>query len=111
MSEFTVMEEKPITLVELKESLTKLEKESKLSFRGDKTKAYLESFIEYKGKEVKDLAKKIEALDIPRLKPRHIVKVLDVMPTDIDSLRLLFTNETITIKEEDLKKILDVIPQ
>ena len=111
MSEFTVIEESPITLVELKDNLTKLEKEGKLSFRGDKTKAYLDSFIEYKQKEIKEIGQKIEALEIPRLKSRHVTKVLDVMPTDLDSLRLLFSNETITIKEEDLKKILDVIPQ
>jgi len=57
------------------------------------------------------LSKKITALTIPRLKERHIIKVLDIMPKDLDSLRLLLSTETLTIKDEDLKKILDVIPQ
>ncbi len=111
MVEFEVMKEAPVTLVELKDKLGALEKEGKLSFRGEKTKAYLDSFVSTDLKEIQEVAEKIKALDIPRFKQRHVVKVLDVMPTDIDSLRMLFSNETITIKEEDLKKILDVIPQ
>ncbi len=112
MSEFVVMEEAPIAMADLKAQLAAVQSEDvPLSFRGEKTKAYLENFSEHEAKETAEYAEKIRALEIPRLKERHVVKVLDVMPKDLDSIRLLFSNETITIKEEDLKKILDVIPQ
>lgn len=111
MGEFNIVEEMPLSLAELKEKLDALMKEGegKLSYRGEKTKTYIDAFVEMKGKEAQALTEKIIALNIPRLKDRHVVKIVDVMPKDIDSLRLLFSNETITIKEEDLKKILDVI--
>jgi DNA-directed RNA polymerase subunit F len=112
MSEFVILEEAPLTMVELKEQLATIgTEEIPLSFRGQKTKAYLESFVDTDAKETLGYVEQIEALQIPRLKPRHVVKILDVMPKDLDSLRMVFSNETITIKEEDLKKILNVIPQ
>ena len=112
MSQFTVIEENPISLVDLKKNFASLQEEDmQLSFRAEKTKAYLDQFVLNDEKEYKALYEKVQALQIPRLKARHIVKVLDVMPKDLDSLRLLFSNETITLKEDDLKKILDVIPQ
>ncbi len=111
MSEFQVLEEAALSLVDVKKSLHALQAEGPLSFRAEKTKAYLEGFDLYDAKEASALTKKIVALNIPRLKERHIVKVIDIMPKDLDSLRLLLSTETLTIKDEDLKKILDVIPQ
>ena len=111
MSEFQVLEEAPLSTVHVKKALKALQAEAPLSFRGEKSIAYLESFALYSDAEADDLVTKITALQIPRLKDRHIVKIIDVMPKDLDSLRLLLTNETLTIKDEDLKKILDVIPQ
>ncbi|HIH15445.1 MAG: hypothetical protein QT08_C0013G0002 [archaeon GW2011_AR17] len=111
MSEFQVLEEEPLSLSDLKKSLKSLQGEAALTFRAEKTNTYLEAFHLYESKEAAELSKKITALTIPRLKERHIIKVLDIMPKDLDSLRLLLSTETLTIKDEDLKKILDVIPQ
>jgi len=111
MSEFQIIDEAPVSLVELKERIKELQAEGPLSFRAEKTNAYLDAFAFGTAKEAQALTKKITDLNIPRLKDRHIMKVIDIMPKDIDSLRLLLSNETLTIKDEDLKKILDVIPQ
>jgi len=111
MSEFQVLEEVALSLADVKKSLKALQAEAPLSFRAEKTHAYLESFEFYDAKEADALSKKIGALNIPRLKDRHIVKIIDIMPKDLDSLRLLLSTDTLTIKDEDLKKILDVIPQ
>lgn len=111
MTEFQVLEEAPLSLVELRKSLKSLQGEAPLSFRAEKTNAYLDAFALCTVKEAEELNKKITSLNIPRLKERHIAKIVDIMPKDLDSLRLLLSTETITIKDEDLKKILDVIPQ
>lgn len=111
MSEFEVVEEVPVSLVELKESLKSMKADGPLSFRAEKTNAYLDVFVTESVKDVKVVEKKIMDLNIPRLKDRHIVKIVDMMPKDIDSLKMLLSTETLTIKDEDLKKILDVIPQ
>jgi DNA-directed RNA polymerase subunit F len=111
MTEFSVIDEKAISLVDLKEKLDVIAEEHELSFRAEKTKAYLEGLVTIDSKEAKHISDKIEALEIPRLKNRHIVKILDVMPKDLNSLKVLFSGETLTISDDELKKILDVIPQ
>ena len=111
MSEFEVLDEAPLSLADLKERLHALKTEGQFPFRAEKTYAYLEAFPLVASKEAVALTKQIADLAIPRLKDKHIIKVVDLMPKDMDSLRLLLSTETLTIKDEDLKKILDVIPQ
>lgn len=111
MAEFTIIEETPVTLSEIKDQLKGIEKEGKLSFRGEKTKNYVENFDLLDSKEMKKFSEEISNLNIPRLRDRHIVKILDIMPKDLDSLKILLSGETLTISSEDMKKILDVIPQ
>ncbi|MBU4502093.1 MAG: hypothetical protein KKA79_05850 [Nanoarchaeota archaeon] len=110
MSNLKVLEETPISAVELKEKLNKVKKRDKeLGKKATKTVEYLNTFTNLKIKEAEDIKKKIINLNIPRLRDRHIVKVLDIMPKEIDSLKMLFSGENITIKEEDLNKVLEVI--
>ncbi|MBS3162405.1 hypothetical protein J4467_00625 [Candidatus Woesearchaeota archaeon] len=110
MSEFELVEEAAITLAELKEKFQAV-KDDGLTYRAEKANIYLELFALSSTKEAHELYEKIMNLNIPRLKDRYVVKIIDIMPKDIDSLRLLFSAETLTIKDDDLKKILDVIPQ
>ena len=51
MAEFNVIEENPVSLTHLKEQLDILDKEKALTFRGEKTKSYLENFIVEKNKD------------------------------------------------------------
>ena len=111
MTELKVLDEKTVSFADLRDMLTKLEKDKELSYRGEKTKEYLSNFTPLTTKEAQGFSKKIAELDIPWLKDRHITKIIDVLPKDLDSLKALFSGETITIKDEDLKRILDVIPQ
>ena len=111
MTELKIINERPLNLAELKASISKMEKAKELTYRGEKTKEYLANLPLLTAKEAEKFGKQIEKLNIPRLKDRHITKILDIQPKDIDSLRALLSGETITIKEEDLKRILDVIPQ
>lgn len=109
MSEITILSEKPLTLSELKEKLAKIEKRDKeLSFRANKTKEYLANFT-VKEKGISALKKKIEELNISRIKERHIVKLIDVMPKDIDSLKMILSGESLTLKEEDYQKLLEAL--
>ena len=111
MAEFTVLEENPIALTDLKTELDKIEKEGTLSFRGEKTKQYLDMFAQTDKKDLKKIREEIINLNIPRLKERHITKILDIMPTDLDSIKMLLSGETLTINDDDLRKIINVIPQ
>ena len=71
-------------------------------------KEYLANFT-VKEKGIPALKKKIEELNISRLKERHIVKLIDVMPKDIDSLKMILSGESLTLKEEDYQKLLEAL--
>jgi DNA-directed RNA polymerase subunit F len=111
MTEFRIIEENPISLDHIKTELEGLDKEDALTFRGEKTKAYLENFVTDKPKDIDPIKEAIKGLEIPRLKARHIIKICDLKPKDLDSLKITLSGETLTINDDDLKRILDVIPQ
>jgi len=110
MPSSTILEERPLNLVELKTELDKIEKRDKeLNFRATKTKDYLKNFAKLDKKKVVELRKKIQELDIPRIKERQIAKVIDMLPEDMDDLRTVFVGETTTISPENMQKILDTV--
>ena len=109
MTRYQVISEQPITFSELKDRLSKIEKrDEELSFRGKKTKEYLDVATKLKLKDVKDLKKKIGELGVMRLKEKQIVKLINILPQDIDSIKVVLGSDSITSKE-DLKKILDLL--
>ena len=90
MSEIEIIKEIPITLLETKAILEKIEKRDKeLNEKAVKTKEYINKVT--KKIEIKEIKKKIEKLGITRLKPRHIAKIIDLMPQDTETLKALFT--------------------
>lgn len=110
MTDFKVINETPISSVELKEKLEAIKKRDKeIGNKATKTIEYLNTFVILKPKDAEEIKKKIVSLNISRLRDKHIAKVIDMMPQDIESLKLLFAGENLTIKQEDLNKILEVI--
>lgn len=112
MTTTELISETPITMVELKEKLAEIKKrDGELNFRANKSKEHLDNFATLSTAEVEKLKKKLNDLNVPRLRDRHIVKMIDIMPKDMDSLRALITGENITLKQEDLTKILTVLQE
>ena len=110
MPQIEVLNERSVSLSELKEKLEEIKKRDKeLTFRANKVKEYLDIFTKLKPKEFQDLKAKIEALQIPRLKDKHIIKILDIMPKDLDSLKTVLSAENLAIKPEEIKRILECL--
>lgn len=105
-----LLEERPLSLAELKEKLSHIkEREKELNFRANKTDEYLSSLDLLSIKDTKELMKKIEALEIPRMKSEHIVKIVDILPRSANDIKLLLQGSILTLSAENLKKIVDVI--
>ncbi len=112
MPDIKIIEERPITMAEFRARLEEIEKRGfTLGLRTTKTKEFINYQLKLKPGVVAEIKKKFEGLNIPRLKDRHIVKIIDIMPNDIESLKILFTGESVTIKQEDMQKIFDVIKE
>jgi len=109
MTEIEIVSEKPLTLPEVKEMIVEVKKNGELGFRANKTIEYTELFVKQKPSETAEMKKKIEELNIMRLKDKVITKIVDLMPADAESLKMILTTENITIKQEDLGKILECL--
>jgi|SRR3989338_3520619 len=104
----SVISEKPISMAELKEQLEKIKaRDKELNYRAVRTEEYLQNFALPKDGDA--LYKQIEALNIPRLKEMHIVKIMDIMPTTVEELKAILQAYTITVNNDNLKKIIETI--
>ncbi len=103
-----IISERPISISELKQELETIKKRDKeLNFRALRTEEYLQHFTESKGQA--ELHKKLESLSIPRLKDIHIVKIVDILPKTVDELKTILQGYTITVNNENLKKIIETV--
>jgi len=107
--ELEIQDQKPITMAEVAEKLEATKKAKKeLNFRATKVAEYVNEFGGKK-KKVDELYKKIEELNIPRLKDKHIIKIIDIQPENVEALKAVMSGEDTTLKAEDMSKIVELI--
>ena len=103
-----IISEKPISISELKVELEKIKKRDKeLNFRAARTEEYLQHFTTLKNPE--GLYKKIEDLKVPRLREQHIIKIIEIVPKTIEELKTILQGYTITVNNDNLKKIVETV--
>ena len=108
MTDIDVIEQKPITMAELKAKLDQIKKDrGELNFRAERVHAHLSEFVAKR--KTDEIYQKLSALDIIKLRDRHIVKILDVMPEDAESVKILFSGETTSLKQEEIQKIVEIV--
>ncbi|MCD4666262.1 hypothetical protein K8R47_00440 [archaeon] len=102
--------ERPLTLIELKEELEKVSKrDSGLPPRGIKTQEYVNAYTKSKKDKTAKIKEEVKKLNISRLKDKQIVKLIDLAPKDIDSLKIILSGDDITLKTEDYNKLLNTL--
>ncbi len=105
-----VIEEVPVGMGELKEELEKIKKRDKeLSYREGRTEEYLSNFHIMSSEKREELKKKLEGLNIPRVRDIHILKIIDVMPKTLDDVKLTLQGYPITVNNENMKKIVETV--
>src|SRR3989344_2506230 len=110
MATVNIIAENPISTYELKEELEKIKKRDKeLNFRAVKTEEYLNQVASLK--KAPELHEKLAKLNIPRLKENHIKKIMDIMPQTVNDLKVVLQGYTVTVNNESMKKIVDIISQ
>ena len=108
MADMQIISETPINTYKLKKELEMIKKrDNELNFRANKTEEYLNQIATLKNSD--ELFDKIIKLNLPRLKEQQIHKIIDVAPTTVNDLKIVLQGFTITINNEPMKKIVDVI--
>ena len=107
-----IINKEPLSLTEVKSALDKVKKrDEELNFRSNKTLEFIKTLHTLSKKDFKDLYEKIDALQIPRLKDLHIKKIIDLMPINVDDLKMILSGYTITVNNENMKKIVDAVSE
>jgi len=110
MPEIKIIEEKPISMAELKEELKDIKKrDAELSFRTAKVSEQVEVLKIIKPKDAEEIFEKIQKLSIPRLKDAHIYKIIDLMPQNLVELKNIIQSYSLTVNNENLEKILETL--
>jgi DNA-directed RNA polymerase subunit F len=110
MADVKIISEMPMNLYQLQEELKQLKKRDKeLNFRASKTEDYLNSMTQLK--EHENLYKKLTALEIPRLREQHVHKIVELLPTTVQDLKVVLQGYTLNISQDNLKKIASVVAE
>ena len=105
-----VIKKTPMNMVEMKSNLEKIKKrDEEINFRTEKLEDYLNRFVHLTSKQAKDLHDKLMDLNIPRLKDGHIHKIIDILPKDVDDVKLILQGFVINVTKDNSKKIVDVV--
>ena len=68
---------------------------------------YLKKFLKVKPEQAKKIKEALEELDLLKIKREHVVKIIDILPTDASDLNKVFTD--VSLSEEETNKILEII--
>lgn len=112
MNKPEIIEIVPVTSSELKEELKRIKKrDTELNFRSNKTSEYLDNFQLIKHSDVEKLTKKLEALGVSRLKNEQIVKIIDLMPTSVEDLKVILSGYNISLPNDVSEKIIAAVKE
>lgn len=70
---------------------------------------FIKKFSTLDLKDAQTLKKKLEDLELMKLKIEHIVKIIDFMPEDAEELNKIFIG--INLDEDETKKILETVKE
>ena len=95
----TIRNNEPLSMAEVSEYLDK----------DSETMKFIKKFTKIKYKESKEFRKKLESLDLMKMKSEHISKIIDIMPEGQEDLNKIFMGTS--LDEDESKKILDTIKE
>tara|TARA_Y100000310_G_scaffold159115_1_gene158582 strand:- start:5560 stop:5907 length:348 start_codon:yes stop_codon:yes gene_type:complete len=107
------IEESPLGIVQIKSMLKSMEKRDiDMNYRSNKAKEFIDFFGSALGAaKSEDLMKKLSSLSITRLKPVHIIKIIDFLPRDLDELRIIMTSYTVSLPKKDQEAIVAAVKE
>ena len=98
---------KPVSMAEAKEVMTSQEKDKELTYEQKLALEHLNKFTILDAPEAKKLLDEISG--VLRMSEETKIQILNLLPKTPDELRMIFTRENFSLKENEIKKILEII--
>jgi len=106
MLEQKIIESKPITLVEVKELLKERGKLGELTYEQNLTQKYASKFAKLSKAQAAKLLNELN--NIPGMADELAIKIVDILPTDLEILELLIPKNS-SIKKDSFQPIIDLV--
>ncbi len=106
------IEEKSLCLVDVKETLSDIEKrDGQLNYLSTKVKDYVDLFVTLSPKKKEELQKKLMDLNLTRLREDHVAKIIDFLPTTVNDLKIVLQAYPLSMPKKDQESIVQVIQE
>ncbi|MGI0149725.1 MAG: RNA polymerase Rpb4 family protein [Thermoplasmata archaeon] len=102
------MEESYVSLAELKVILEK-EKAVRGELNSEQQYSLSHASLFARVPADKVLAIVKELMEIPMMSPFNAAKIVDLMPTHMDDVRVIFAKERFALSKEDAEKVLEIV--
>jgi DNA-directed RNA polymerase subunit F len=102
-----VIETKPVSMAEAKDILSSREKRKELSYEQKLALEHLNKFTKLKAENAKKLLEELSG--VLRMSQETMVQILNFLPKNPDELRMIFSREKFSLKEDEINKILEII--
>jgi len=102
-----VIDTKPVSMAEAKNVMASIEKDKELSYEQKLALEHLNKFTALDASEAKKLLEEISG--VLRMSEETKIQILNLLPKTPDELRMIFTRENFSLKDNEIKKILEII--
>ncbi len=75
----------------------------------EEARKFVKKFTKMKPATASEIRKKLEELNMIKMKPEHLVKIIDLMPEDNENVNKIFTD--VSLDEDETKKILETLEE
>lgn len=107
-----IIQEEPVSMAEVRKALADIKKrDEELGFRANKAEDYLNDFVTLTADKAQELKKKLEGLKISRLKEDQIIKIIDLLPTTVDDLKVILSGYTLSLSKKDMESVVAVVKE
>ncbi|MBI4151665.1 hypothetical protein HY496_01730 [Candidatus Woesearchaeota archaeon] len=106
------IEAKPMTLVDVKDALEEMQKrDSELNFRSNKAKEYVDHFATMSAQKKEELLKKLQNLNLTRLREEHFTKIIDFLPKTANELKVVLQAYPLSLPKKDQDSIVAAVAE
>jgi len=102
-----IIEVKPTGMSEAKKIMLSREKKKELSYEQKLALDHLNKFTKISPSDAKKFLEELS--QVLRMSDETMVKILDLTPRSPDELRMIFAREKFSLKDKEIKKILEIV--
>ena len=102
-----ILNEKLITDAEAREILKERKKEIELGYEQKNTLEYLKKYSPLTPNKAEKMIEEFKK--IPKIREKQIITIVNILPQDLDDLRLVMEKDYTALNEDEKKLILEIV--